>query len=208
MLYRNTPDLAQRFKNDGIRYGVSVGRRQPMHRVHLDCLREIIAHDLKLICVHGSVNPKGSRFYNPEENPLTLPELEEQVRRALPGVEVIHLAIADRGDAALWSRDLAGLLGDKLSASVMHYRRKREDKREATIRPLSETQALLMEQGLAIWESENAAATDYAVHGRDLRMMDIHHLTSAQEALFADAGYIKELCGNAPSLHELGVKRR
>lgn len=194
MLYRNNPDLAVRFAQDGIRYGVSVGRRQPMHRVHLDCLKEILAHGLKLICVHGSENPPGSPFHDPANNPLTLPQRIEQVERVLPGEGIIHLSLADRGDVEKWSDDLVALLGDKLPHCVFHYRKKHTDAMaDGAIRPLSQTVDALMKRGLAVWESENPRAADDAVHSAYLRTLDWQRLTPEQAALFADPEFIKTI---------------
>lgn len=196
MLYRTTPDLTARLTADGIRYGVSVGRRQPMHRVHLACLKEIIGQGLTLICVHGSVNPPDSPFYDRAKNPLTLPQLIAQVDRVLPGEEVIHLALADRGDVDKWSDDLVALLGDKLPQAVFHYRPKRVDTDQVgAIKPLSRTVQALMQRGLSVWESENTDPADYGVHSSELRALDFANLTPEQKALFADPDYVREVLG-------------
>lgn len=187
MIYKD----AKALKAAGITQVVSVGRRQPMHRVHLDCLREIKDAGLELVVVHGSVNPPGHRFYDPIENPLTFNQLQEQAALAL-GAPMRHYALADRGDAVLWSQDLAALIAGEVPRTAIHYRQKKGE-RSGLIASLGNTAAALQDVRFAIWESENKARADDDVHGHALREMDLRTLPPEQEALFADAAHIRTL---------------
>src|SRR5262249_15158487 len=74
----------EEFSAKGIRYGVSIGRRAPMHRMHVDCLREIQEAGLKPIFFIGSTNDAKSPLYDPIRNPLTLEQQRVQLRLAVP----------------------------------------------------------------------------------------------------------------------------
>ena len=54
-------ELSDKLKADGVQYAVTIGRRSPMHEVHLDCIQEIADAGLTPVVVVGSTN--GSGFF-------------------------------------------------------------------------------------------------------------------------------------------------
>ncbi len=181
-----------------MKYGVSIGRRQPMHRVHLDCIREITDAGLKPIILVGSVNDPQSPFYDPFKNPLTFKQEQEQLHLALPNVDYEILPIADVGNLEKWCAAVVALLGDKLSQSVMHYRAKQGDKRGA-IEPLSASEAVFAKLGLKSWRTVNKNPADDAVNSSILREMPIDAPQFQNEVVVPD--YIKKLVNQARAEH-------
>ena len=81
--YHGSADaLKDALKKDGIEYGISIGRRAPMHRMHVDCIHEIAEAGLKPVIFIGSTNTADSAYFNPVSNPLTLEQQKEQLKRA------------------------------------------------------------------------------------------------------------------------------
>ena len=154
--------LAERFAADRIKYGVTIGRRQPMHRAHIDCIKEIAAAGLHPVIVIGSVNQAESRFYQPIKNPLDEAQQREQIRRAMDhsGIkDYTVLALKDMGHNEFWASSLAKLLQDnglKPSECVSHYRSKAADADIGdALAPMSATEEFLNGYGISVWHSVN-----------------------------------------------------
>lgn len=169
------------FAKDGIKYGISVGRRQPMHVVHVDCIKEMVEAGLHPVIVIGSVNSAESRFYDPLKNPLTEEQQRIQIERVL-GKEGITdytlLSLKDMGSYDYWASSLSKLLQDngiKPSEAAFHFRSKKEDMQGmgATIKPLRAGQESLMQYGLAVWESYNRNPEHDTISAWPFRAKDV-----------------------------------
>lgn len=169
------------FAFSGITHGISVGRRQPMHRAHLDCVKEISAAGLHPVIVIGSANHADSLFYNPLDNPLDETQQREQIAQAMQqaGIqEYSILTLEDKGDTDRWTEALATLLrnsGIDPSTCVSHYRSKEADAHAAntTLQPMSATEQSLMQQGIGIWKSVNQDPSMDHVSASPFRAMDV-----------------------------------
>lgn len=181
-----------------MRFGVSIGRRQPMHRVHLDCIREIVDAGLRPIIMVGSVNTADSPLYDPIRNPLNFEQQKEQLKLATPHIDYEILPIADVGDLQKWCAQVVALLGDKLTQSVMHYRAKREDK-NGLIEPLSASEVVFAGLGLKSWRTVNKDAADDAVNGSRLRELNMDDPQFQREVVVPD--YIRQLVLKARAEH-------
>ncbi|MDX1975728.1 MAG: nitrilase-related carbon-nitrogen hydrolase [Rickettsiales bacterium] len=189
-------DIKQQLAAQNIRYGVSVGRRAPLHKMHVDCVDEIQEAGLTPIVVIGSTNGSDSHLYNPVDNPLTLEQQKEQLRLALPNFDVERqvITLKDLGDYDRWCDALTEQLKEHgiLDQSVEHFRTKAADEPKAggNIRPLSKYSEGLTSRGLAVWESVNRFPDDDFINGSDLRKLDLEKLDDAQRALFSSPDYI------------------
>ncbi len=197
-------DIVSELKEKQIRYGLSIGRRTPLHRMHVDCLREIQEAGLEPIIAIGSVNGAESALYNPVRNPLTLKQQKEQLRRALPDIykESNLLLLPDKGDSNIWFDHLFQKMqeqGFEVAATVSHFRSKLADAKQqnASIKPLSYYAQGFVKRGMGSWESFNRKAEDDAINASDLRTMDLGHLTEEQREQFATPDYMIELAKEA-----------
>lgn len=189
-------DVAADMKAAGLVYGVSIGRRAPMHRMHVDCLREIAAAGLVPVIFIGSTNGAESAWFDPVKNPLTLAQQREQLKRAVPEYydPARVLTLDDAGDAEKWFNGFFSMFDGtpfKGKASV-HYRAKATDAKamNAAIRPLGDYMAGFSKRGLPAWESLNADPADDAVNATDIRSFDLENLTPAQRADIAAPEYL------------------
>lgn len=197
--------LKEDLRAAGIEYGISIGRRAPLHRMHLDCILEIAAAGLKPVIVVGSTNGAGDSLYDPLRNPLTLAQQIEQLRAALPrglAEQCLILPLPDRTDDAAWKADLAKLLEDNGLAgkSVMHFRAKAADATAADTgrcRPLSQYMQELMAMGLSVWQSYNRDAADDFINASDIRAFDVEALTAEQAAKLALPEHYREMVRRA-----------
>lgn len=177
----------------GIVYGLSIGRRAPLHRMHLGCILEIAAAGLKPVIVVGSANAAGDALYDPLKNPLTLEQQVAQVGAALPAglaEQCLIFALPDRQDDADWMAQLKTLLDENgLSGkSIMHFRAKAADAvtaDQARCRPLGQYKRDLMAMGLAVWQSYNRDEKDDLINASDIRGHDVGNLTPEQAAQLA-----------------------
>lgn len=169
-----------------------------MHRLHLDCIREITDAGLYPIILVGSVNKPDSLFYDPFKNPLTFEQEREQLRLALPNVAYDLLPIPDFGDLEKWCAAVVELLDDKISQSVMHYRAKHEDK-TGVIEPLSASEAVFTKLGLKSWRTVNADPADDAVNSSSLRRLPIDRPQFQRDVVVPD--YIRQLVSQARAEH-------
>lgn len=203
--YQSETDIL-RLKEDGIVYGISVGRRQPMHIVHLDCIREIAQAGLMPVIVIGSSNTGQDRYFDPLKNPLTEDQQREQIRLAMEklGIADYHvLAIKDVGHVESWTGSLSKLLYDhwiNARQSVFHFRSKSDDKQvRGAIVPLSGTQEMLHHYGFSLWQSHNSSPTLNSMSATVYRTMDLcasEHQSPLDEALVAP-DYIRTLAQQA-----------
>ena len=204
----NKTDLAA----DGIQYGISIGRRAPMHKMHLDCLSEIKEAGLEPVVHIGSTNGYRSPFYNPLDNPMTVAQQRIQLKKAMPELDVERHVITqdDVGNTEPWCHDLSSMISNSGLAgqSVAHYRSKTADANvSGAIKPLSETAQGLIDSGVPVWESRNKNPEDDNIHASDLRKLDLNNLTSDDRQLFTVPDYIIQIAQEArernPSKSEL-----
>lgn len=186
----------------GMKYGITIGRRAPMHKMHMDCILEIADAGLTPIILIGSTNGPQSRYYNPLKNPLTVAQQKAQMTWLFPGVDIDRYVITldDVGDDELWCDNLhtaishAGLAGK----SVVHFRSKNADAGVAgAIKPLSSYSEGFIKRGLPVWESFNRDKADDAINASELRILHLEHLTAAERQLFAAPDYIIQLAKEA-----------
>jgi len=180
-------DLKSQFKNCGVVYGVSVGRRQPMHLAHLDCIKEIFDEGLVPVIVIGSDNLPENPFYNPIKNPLDIAQMKEQIKIAMKSVTDNYkiVSIPDFGDSKKWSAKLADILKEneiEPSKSEVHFRKKLSDSAffDTEIKPLSEYQQDLTSNGMNIWISYNKNKELDNYNSSDFRTMDIYLLKNSK----------------------------
>lgn len=145
-----------------IKFALSIGRRQPMHIAHLDCLREISMYRLHPIIIIGSANQPTNKFFDPFKNPLTIKQQKIQLEVALQKIKVEKFTIfeiEDNESSEIWLNSIIESLkkiGIKPDETVMHYRTKNENIDNKTlIKPLSSYEKLFQTNSIAVWESYN-----------------------------------------------------
>lgn len=202
-------DLSDIFHRDGIKYAISMGRRAPMHRMHIDCLHEIVDAGLVPVIGIGSTNGASSPLYDPLKNPLTEEQQREQlgsvVYREFPQeAEAILPLIFSQEDinhAEKWSKSIAQIMQDKgvFGRCVLHFRAKESDfeAKNNNIRALSGYTRILAEHGVPSWGSHNIHPHDDNIHASDMRKWDLNRLRDDQRALFAAPDYIVDLANAA-----------
>jgi ribose-phosphate pyrophosphokinase len=177
-------DIAATLKDEGVVFGISLGRRAPLHTMHVDCLREIVDAGLTPVVVIGSVNSPESALYDPVRNPLTLAQQEEQLRRLFTEKnwpEPVIVSLPDHPDDAVWMQDLLTSLrkaGINPEQSVMHFRGKAADaeKLNDKIKPLGQYARSLLENGLGVWQSYNSRKEDDLISASAIRAADFNNL--------------------------------
>ena len=175
-------DIAEQFAQNGIKYGISVGRRQPMHVVHMDCIQEIVDAGLHPVIVIGSANAADSEYYDPVKNPLSIDQQREQIKTAMQnaGIEdYTILDLRDRGSTQYWVSSLNWMLHEndiKAEEAVMHFRTKDIDKEqlEGAILPLSAHQQAIIDYGISVWESVNKNREYDTISSTPFRYMDLN----------------------------------
>lgn len=163
MVKNYTNPKAEEFVKDGIKYALSIGRRQPMTVAHVEAVKEIIAAGLIPIIAVGSTNSIRSRHYDPLKNPLNFSQQMEQIRRELPFLpNPIIVPFEDLGDQERWSKSIATFLQNPFSLkaagldvaepilkkTVIHHLRKTKPE------VLSVEVPVLNKVGLSSWASE------------------------------------------------------
>lgn len=196
----NADDVLNQRENDHVLFGVSIGRRAPMHRIHADCLREIAQAGLVPVVVIGSVNGAESPLYDPVRNPMTVAQQVEQLRRAVPECfdpsKVVTLE--DVGSNGQWMADLVeglGKAGVPIERSALHFRAKAADavKSGGEIKPLAAYMTSFAEQGFTVWESFNSDPQDDHVNASDIRRFDLNALSPTQREVMCAPDYIISL---------------
>ncbi|MBI1215983.1 MAG: hypothetical protein GC185_09220 [Alphaproteobacteria bacterium] len=203
-IYRgHSEEIREDLAKDGVEYGVSIGRRAPMHRMHVDCIREIAEAGLKPVIFIGSTNGAESAWFDPVKNPLTLEQQKEQLKLAVPDYydAACILTLDDMGNAEKWFNGFFEMFDGTpfKGKSVVHYRTKAADAqaKDAAIRPLSDYMQGFSRRGVPAWESANRDPADDAVNATDIRSFDLENLTAGQRAEMAAPDYIIELARKA-----------
>lgn len=169
-------------------YGVTLGRRQPMHCVHMDCIQEIMRANLHPVIIIGSANVPESHFYNPLRNPLTVDQQREQIRLAMEKEKITLytvLPMSDMSDNNLWAEELARRLraeGMPPEKCAYHYRTKAAD-------PVSMVAGLPYEKwkkpqrdvGFTIWHSANVGTSMDKIEATKYRTMNLMAAESLDE---------------------------
>lgn len=170
-------EMAAQLAADGVKYGITIGRRQPMHIMHLDCIQEIAKAGLHPVIVIGSSNTAEDAIFNPLDNPLTEAQQREQIDNvmAASGIkDYTVLALKDVGSPEFWVGSLSKLLHDNgISSrqSVSHFRTKSTDKASGVIVPLQDTQEMSLHYGISLWQSQNRGARNSALSATPFRTM-------------------------------------
>lgn len=188
-------DVKDAFVEEGILYGISIGRRAPMHRVHVDCLREIEAAGLLPVIVIGSTNGPDSRLFDPVRNPMTVEQQIEQLKLALPDIFDAHRIILqeDLGDDGCWYDELVEKLEEAgvANAAAVHFRSKKADvTATGEVKVLSAGMTSFEERGLHPWESFNRDPADDDVNASDIRNYNLECLTPEQRQSMSTPDYI------------------
>ena len=174
--------LSGTFSANNIRYGISVGRRQPLHVVHLDCIHEIALAGLTPVIIIGSTNAANSPFYEPLANPLSNKQQHAQLTSALKRANIHDyalLSLADVGDMQGWTAALCELINSHnipAQQAIMHYRKKAADKKytgSEIIKPLEAYMQVMNEHGIAMWESANGDISFDTISSSHYREIDI-----------------------------------
>lgn len=192
-------DVKEGLAKARLEYGVSIGRRAPMHRIHAEAISEIAEAGLKPVIFIGSTNGADSPWFDPLRNPLTLAQQKEQLKSALPQHydESRILTLPDVGNQEKWLNGFFDMFDGTpfKDKSVMHYRTKAADKKDANgaIRPLSQYMEGFGKRGLPAWESYNRDPADDNINATEIRSFDLNNLTPDQRALMAAPDYIISL---------------
>jgi nicotinamide mononucleotide adenylyltransferase len=203
---------SEHFQAKGIKYILSIGRRQPMHLGHKLGLEKILnLQGIKLIYVIGSTNLKGDPLFNPFVNPLTLDQQIEQFKRVFPGKEAIFLPILDVADMSKWGPSIEGALKElsiEPEDCAIYFIGKEEDrlkKAESFFLPNGEEVTLAVGQWLieslcyykfSMWVDRDLPI-DLTLSARNLRELDLGNLTSQQKKLIAAPEYLYDLAVRA-----------
>lgn len=198
------PEVESELKSEALEFGVSIGRRAPLHRIHADCIREIAEAGLKPVIFIGSINGADSPFFDPVKNPLTLQQQKDQLKAALPDYynDAFILTLPDVGNQDKWFDAFFQMFDGTpfKGKSVVHYRTKASDAKAAegaAIRPLSEYMEGFGKRGLPAWESHNSDPADDHVNATDIRGFDLLNLTPEQRGLMSAPDYIIEAAKKA-----------
>lgn len=184
-------ELAAKMKAAGFEYGLSIGRRAPLHKMHIDCILEIARAGLKPVIVIGSVNTAGDPLYDPLRNPLTVEAQMKQLRDALPPAlyaQCTILTLPDQQDDDTWMASLKKLLADHGMANkaVMHFRAKAADAQTGDAvrcKPLGSYKESLIKAGIGVWQSYNENPADDHINASDIRAFNLSALTDAQRSI-------------------------
>jgi hypothetical protein len=178
-------------KDAGVKYILSIGKRQPMHLGHKRSLERILSMDgFKLVYVIGSTNKGGDPLFDPFVNPLNLEQQMEQFRVCFPKSEVIFLPIKDVADMSKWGPsilDSLKKLGIDSKECAIHFIGKPEDKLinpssfnliNGDLVTLNEGQWLIEAMayyGFTIWFDEELPV-NLSISARNLRKLDLENL--------------------------------
>lgn len=203
-VYRgHAEEIREELAAQGLAYGVSLGRRAPMHSIHVDCIREIEEAGLLPVIFIGSTNGADSPLFDPVKNPLTVGQQKEQLRRAVPEAfdEARVITLPDTGNEATWFDQFFDVLQKAGFAghSVIHYRTKAADRQKMgeAIRPLSAYMEGFSSRGLPPWESYNRDPANDNINATDIRGFDLERLTPEQRAIIAAPDYIIDIAREA-----------
>lgn len=199
-------------KDAGIKYILSIGKRQPMHIGHKRSLERILSMDeFKLVYVIGSTNKGGDKLFDPFTNPLNLDQQIEQFKICFPKREAIFLPIMDVADMSQWGPSITESLhqlGIEAKECAIHFIGKPEDKlsNSSSFRlingdlvTLNEGQWLIEAMayyGFFIWFDEELPV-NLSISARNLRKIDLNNLRDDQKHLFSTPEYLLKLAKKA-----------
>jgi ribose-phosphate pyrophosphokinase len=174
-------DVAEELKKNGVTHAISLGRRAPMHRMHVDCLKEMIEAGVTPVVMIGSTNGPGTELFDPLRNPMTAEQQKEQVQELFAArgwPQPVVLELPDHPDDTVWMQNLLDTLknaGINPAKSVMHFRGKAADaeKQSEKIKPLGAYAQSLQAAGIGVWQSYNRNAEDDHVCATSLRGLDL-----------------------------------
>jgi ribose-phosphate pyrophosphokinase len=206
--------IKQDMSAEGIQYGISLGRRAPMHIMHMDCILEMVNAGLKPAIFIGSTNGPDSPLYDPVRNPMTIEQQKEQLNQALPGLNLntaFIITLEDHEDDKIWLKNLVKKIKDSglYDKSVVHFRSKAADhvKDDAPVKPLNQYVQAFVDEGLAVWQSYNSDSADDNISATNLRFYDLENLTTDQRNVIAAPDYLINLArqarANNPDKHLL-----
>jgi ribose-phosphate pyrophosphokinase len=198
-------ELVNEMTDNGFEYAIPPGRRAPMHRMHVECVFDILRAGLKPVLAIGSVNGPESPLWNPVKNPLTVEQQKEQFKRALPGVDynqTMILELEDTEDDKAWIQNFHKKLkelgiDDK---SVVYFRSKSADAAtaaDANTKPLGAYTQAFVDEGMAVWQSYNTNPADDNISASAIRSFDLNNLTAQQRRLIGARDYIVKLAREA-----------
>lgn len=197
--------INKRIIEDGIKYGISIGRRQPMHKMHLECIKEISECGLFPVIIIGSANRGNNFLYNPIENPLNEKQQRIQISNALNNANINDfkiLALPDMGDIECWVASVHNLLKENSinpNKSVCHYRSK-EDKivkhNSNLVKPMKSSNEALIRYGISVWESYNLNPEEMNfISASFFRQIDLfdHKNIDLMEKYLVDPYFIRQI---------------
>ena len=202
----------QQVKDLGIKYILSIGKRQPMHIGHKKTLEKILSiKKTKLIYVIGSANKGGDPLFNPFVNPLNIYQQIEQFKFVFPNKEVIFLPIIDVADMSKWGPSIINSLSDigiNPEECVMHFVGKPEDKlkdktsfyllsgEEVTLNPGQWLVEAMGYYGFTLW-LDNEIEADLSISARNLRELDLENLTDEQKIIISCPNFLLKIAKEA-----------
>jgi len=204
--------LPNKFKEYGVKYILSIGRRQPMHIGHKRSLAKILAiPDVTVIYVIGSSNIFGDPLFDPFNNPLNLHQQMEQFHKVFPEKKVIFLPIIDVANISDWGPAIIAALKEfsiTPSECIIHFVGKPEDRIKEICKftlPNGEEKELVEGQwlievlsyyGFSIWFDQDIPV-ELGISARQFRQLDLEKLTDEQEKILAAPEYLKALAQKA-----------
>lgn len=215
---------------DKTKYILSIGKRQPMHIGHKKSLEKILnLKGITLVYVMGSVNTGKDPLFAPFINPLNLDQQIEQFRQVFPEKEVIFMPILDVADMSKWGPDIIKHLAEhniKPENCAVHFIGKPEDrlkepcsfllpdKTKVTLEPGRWLIEALSYYGIAIWFDQKLEV-DLNISAKNLRELDLEHLSVDERNLFAAPDYLLKIAKQAKdvnsttpvTLKDLSLKR-
>jgi hypothetical protein len=192
----NTVILINKLKMPNIKYAISIGRRAPMHLVHLDCLQEIKSAGLQPVIIIGSANTKLDKFYDPVRNPLTIKQQHTQLQKVLgEEYQPQHIYTLEDQDDESWLEQLSSIVNRYNNQVIFHYRTKLIEKSNniAEIPSLTSYLSIFAARGWEVWQTHNKKAEFDDIHASDLRKMDLLNLTPVERKIFAAPELIIEM---------------
>ncbi|MFT6077528.1 MAG: nicotinamide mononucleotide adenylyltransferase [Myxococcota bacterium] len=159
------------------KYVILIGRRQPAHQGHLDCILDVWNQGAIPVIFLGSANDSANLNYNPIDNPLTKDQLIRQMEflAKQEGFEDSKIiTIADFGNAKLWVREVVDLIeknfpNRNLNQFLFHFFPKKNQKNDLKkdIKPLNFYVDIFQEYGIEPLifvgneESKNLTSSDF-----------------------------------------------
>ena len=206
-------------KENKIKYILSIGKRQPMHIGHKKSLERILAiEEITLIYVMGSVNTGHDPLFTPFINPLNLEQQIEQFKQVFHKQNVIFIPILDVADMSKWGPSMLEHLAEhniNPQDCAVHFIGKPEDKLKETCSFLlpNNTQVTL-EPGrwliealayydIAIW-FDNEIEVNLDISARNLRELDLEHLSEDERNQLAAPDYLLEITRQARNASSTG----